>query len=148
MGLYKHVYYLKLGLCGAFTSRNFPKMTKIYPKIAFWNPAKPSHCKSSFHETVATEILFWNKALHKIFLYKHEIYWYQQGHNQRSKKFSKINFKKSSGSSIYKTSSPAEIENEREFFWHQNESIYRSQILPKLLNSKQLYCATKLPHVT
>ena len=64
-------------------------------------------------------------------------------------KFSKINFKKSSsGSSIYKTSSPAGIENEGEFFWHQNESIYRSQSLPNLLNSKQLYCATKLPHVT
>ena len=64
-------------------------------------------------------------------------------------KFSKINFKKSSsGSSIYKTSSPAGIENEREFFWHQNKNIYRSQILPKLLESKQLYCATKLPHVT
>ena len=68
---------------------------------------------------------------------------------KEANKFSKINFKKSSsGSSIYKTSSPAGIENEREFFWHQNESIYRSQILPKLLNSKQLYCATKLPHVT
>ena len=64
-------------------------------------------------------------------------------------KFSKINFKKSwSGTSIYKTSSPAGIENDREFFWHQNESIYRSQILPNLLNSKQLYCATTLPHVT
>ena len=47
---------------------------------------------------------------------------------KEANKFSKINFKKS--------------------FWHQNESIYRSQILPKLLNSKQLYCATKLPHVT
>ena len=68
---------------------------------------------------------------------------------KETNKFSKINFKKSSsGSSIYRTSSPAGIENEREFFWHQNESIYRSQILPKLLNSKQLYCATKLPHVT
>ena len=68
---------------------------------------------------------------------------------KEANKFSKINFKKSSsGSSIYKTSSPAGIENEREFFWHQNESIYRSQILPKLLNSKQLYCVTKLPHVT
>ena len=66
-----------------------------------------------------------------------------------NKAISKINFKKSlSGSSIYKTSSPAGIENEREFFWHRNESIYRSQILPKLLNSKQLYCATKRPHVT
>ena len=64
-------------------------------------------------------------------------------------KFSKINFKKSSSaSSIYKNPSRAGQENEREFFWHQNESIYRSQILPKLLNSKQLYCATKLPHVT
>ena len=68
---------------------------------------------------------------------------------KESNKFSKINFKKSSsGSSIYKTSSPAGIENDREFFWHQNENIYRSQILPKLLNSKQLYCATTLPHVT
>ena len=68
---------------------------------------------------------------------------------KEANKFSKINFKKSpSGSSIYKTSSPAGIENEREFFWHQNESIYRSQILPKLLNSKQLYSVTKLPHVT
>ena len=68
---------------------------------------------------------------------------------KEANKFSKINFKKSSsGSSIYKTSSPAGIQNEREYFWHQNESIYRSQILPKLLNSKQLYCATKLPHVT
>ena len=68
---------------------------------------------------------------------------------KEANKFSKINFKKSSsGSSIYKTSSPAGIENEREFFWHQNESICRSQILPKLLNSKQLYCATKLLHVT
>ena len=68
---------------------------------------------------------------------------------KEANKFSKINFKKSSScSSIYKTSSPAGIQNEREFFWHQNESIYRSQILPKLLNSKQLYCATKLPHVT
>ena len=66
-----------------------------------------------------------------------------------NKAISKINFKKSlSGSSIYKTSSPAGIENEREFFWHQKESIYRSQILPKLLNCKQLYCATKRPHVT
>ena len=66
-----------------------------------------------------------------------------------NKAISKINFKKSSsGSSIYKTSSPAGIENEREFFWHQNENIYRSQILPKLLNSKQLYCATRLPYVT
>ena len=45
------------------------------------------------------------------------MYWYQQGHNQRANKFNKINFKKSSsGSSIYKTSSPAGIENEREFF--------------------------------
>ena len=68
---------------------------------------------------------------------------------KEANKFSKISFKKSSsGSSIYKTPSPAEVENETEFFWHQNESIYRSQILPKLLNSKQLYCATKLPHVT
>ena len=68
---------------------------------------------------------------------------------KEANKFGKINFKKSlSGSSIYKTSRPAGIENEGEFFWHQNESIYRSQILPKLLNSKQLYCATKLPHVT
>ena len=66
-----------------------------------------------------------------------------------NKAISKINFKKSlSGSSIYKPSSPAGIKNEREFFWHQNESIYRSQILPKLLNSKQLYCATKPHHVT
>ena len=64
-----------------------------------------------------------------------------------NKAISKINFKKSSsGSSIYKTSSPAGIENERENLWNQNESIYRSQIL--LLNSKQLYCVTKLPHVT
>ena len=68
---------------------------------------------------------------------------------KEANKFSKINFKKSSsGSSIYKTSSPAGIENEREFFWHQNESIYKSQILPNFLNSKQLYCVTKLPHVT
>ena len=68
---------------------------------------------------------------------------------KEANKFSKINFKKSSpDSSIYKTSSPAGIENKREFFWHQNESIYRSQILSKLLNSKQLYCVTKLPHVT
>ena len=66
-----------------------------------------------------------------------------------NKAISKVNFKKSSsGSSIYKTSSPAGIENEREFFWHQNESIYRSEILPKFLNSKQLYCATKPAHVT
>ena len=66
-----------------------------------------------------------------------------------NKAISKINFKKSSsGSSIYKTSSPAGIENERENLWNQNESICRSQILPKLLNSKQLYCVTKLPHVT
>ena len=66
-----------------------------------------------------------------------------------NKAISKIHFKKSSsGSSIYKTSSPAGIENEREFFWRQNESIYGSQILPKPLNSKQLYCATKLTHVT
>ena len=62
---------------------------------------------------------------------------------------SKLNFKKSSsGSSIYKTSSLAGIEIEREFFWHQNESIYRSQILPRLFNFKQLYCATKLTRVT
>ena len=68
---------------------------------------------------------------------------------KEANKFNKINLKKSlSGSSIYKTSSPAGIEDEGEFFWHQNESIYRNQILPKLLNSKQLYCATKLPHVT
>ena len=68
---------------------------------------------------------------------------------KEANKFSKMNFKKSlPGSSIYKTSSPPGIENEREFFWHQNESIYRSQILSKLLNSKQLYCVTKLPHVT
>ena len=68
---------------------------------------------------------------------------------KEANKFSKINFKKlSPGSSIYKTSSPAGIENERKIFWHQNESIYRSQILPKLLNSIQLYCLTKLPHVT
>ena len=66
-----------------------------------------------------------------------------------NKAISKINFKKSSsGSSIYKTSSPAGIENERENLWNQNESICRSQILSKLLNSKQLYCVTKLPHVT
>ena len=63
--------------------------------------------------------------------------------------FSKINFNNtSSAASIYKTSSPAGIENERKTFWYQNESIYRSQILPKLLNSIQLYCVTKLPHVT
>ena len=63
--------------------------------------------------------------------------------------FSKINLKKSSSdSSIYKTSSPAGIENERELFWNQNESIYKRQILAKLLNSKQLYCVTKLLHVT
>ena len=68
---------------------------------------------------------------------------------KEANKFSKISFKKSSSrSSIYKTSSPAGIENEGEFFWHQNESIYSSQSLPKLLNSKQLYCETKLPHVT
>ena len=30
----------------------------------------------------------------------------------------------------------------RAFFWHQNEIIFRSQILAKFLNSKQLYCAT------
>ena len=60
---------------------------------------------------------------------------------KEANKFSKINFNKSlSGSSIYKTSSPAGIENERELFWHQNESIYR--------NPKQLYCANKPPHVT
>ena len=68
---------------------------------------------------------------------------------KKANKFSEINFKKSSSrSSIYKTSSPAGIENEGEFFWHQNESIYRSQSLPKLIISKQLYCATKLTHVT
>ena len=68
---------------------------------------------------------------------------------KEANQFRKINLaKSSSGSSIYKTSSPARNDNEREFFWHQNESIYRSQILPKLLNSKQLYCATKLTHVT
>ena len=68
---------------------------------------------------------------------------------KEANKFSKINFKKSSsGSSIYKTSSPAGIENERELFWHQNGSLYRNQILSKFLNSKQLYCVTKLPHVT
>ena len=40
---------------------------------------------------------------------------------KEANKFSKINFKKSSSaSSIYKTSSPAGIENEREFFGHQN----------------------------
>ena len=39
-------------------------------------------------------------------------------------KFSKINFKKSSSSSsIYKTSSPAGIENEREFFWHKMRAV-------------------------
>ena len=66
-----------------------------------------------------------------------------------NKAIRKINFKKPlSGSSIYETSSLAGIENEREFFWHQNESIYRSQILPKLLNSKQLYRATKLTPVS
>ena len=66
-----------------------------------------------------------------------------------NKAISKINFKKSSSrSSIYKTSSLAGIENEREFFWHQNESTYRSQILPRLINFKQLYCATKLTRVT
>ena len=67
---------------------------------------------------------------------------------KEANKFNKINFQKSSSdSSIYKISSPTEIGNKREFFWHQNESIYRSQTLQKLLNSKQLYCATKLPHV-
>ena len=66
-----------------------------------------------------------------------------------NKAISKINFKKSSSdSSTYKTSSLAGIENERAFFLFQNESIYRSQILPKLLNFKQLYCATKLTRVT
>ena len=66
-----------------------------------------------------------------------------------NKAISKINFKKSlPDSSTYKTSSLAGIESEREFFWYQNESIYRSQILPKLLNFKQLYCATKLTRVT
>ena len=66
-----------------------------------------------------------------------------------NKAISKINFKKSSsGSSIYKTSSLAGIENERDFFWYQNESIYRSHFLPKLLNFKQLYCATKLTRAT
>ena len=39
-----------------------------------------------------------------------------------NKAISKINLKKSSSdSSIYKTSSLAGIENERELFWHQNK---------------------------
>ena len=66
-----------------------------------------------------------------------------------NKAISKINFKiLSSVSSIYKTSSLAGIENDRDFSSHQNESIYRSQILPKPLNFKQLYGATKLTRVT
>ena len=35
-------------------------MYKKYPKIAFLNPTKPP-CKSSFHKTVTTEILFQKK---------------------------------------------------------------------------------------
>ena len=63
--------------------------------------------------------------------------------------FNKKNFKKSSsGSSIYKTSSNNGIESESEFFWYQNESIFRRQIRAKLLNSKQLYCASRQPYVT
>ena len=60
----------------------------------------------------------------------------------------KISKKPSSSCSIYKTSSNNGIESESEFFWHQNESIFRSQILAKFLNSKQLYCATSQPYIT
>ena len=73
------------------------------------------------------------------------MHWYQQGHNPRSTyiKKKKENFKKSSSDcSIHKTSSNNEVESENEFFWHQNQSIFRSQIRTKLLNSEQLYCAT------
>ena len=62
--------------------------------------------------------------------------------------FNKKTFKKpSSACSIYKTYSNSGVESESEFFWHQNESIFRSQILAKILNSKQLYCATSQPYV-
>ena len=63
--------------------------------------------------------------------------------------FNKKDFKlPSSDSSIYKTSSNNGIEIESDLFWHQNESIFRSQILSKFLISKQLYCATSQPYVT
>ena len=62
--------------------------------------------------------------------------------------FHKKNFKKqSSFFSIYKTSSNNGIESDSGFFWHQNETIFLSQIPAKFLNSKQLYCATSQPYV-
>ena len=101
-------------LCGAFTSRNYPKLTKINPKIAVSIPAKPSHCKSSFHKAVATEIYFETKPSTIFSSINIKCTGISKAIIKEGNKFNKMNFKKSSsGSSIYKTPSPAGIENER-----------------------------------
>ena len=67
------------------------------------------------------------------------------GAHMFNKKISKL---PSSDCSVYKNSSNNGIESESEFFLQQNKSIFRSQILAKFLNSKQLHCATSQPYVT
>ena len=112
------------------------------------NTRTPSHCKNSFHETVATEIYFETKLSTRFSCISIKSTGTDKAITKEANKFNEINFNKSSSvSSLYETSSPGGIENQRQIFWHENESIYKNQIVSKLLNSEQLYCATKLPHV-
>ena len=78
------------------------------------------------------------------------MYWHQQGHNSRSTHVyqKKISSNPHQFFSIYKSSINNGIESENEFFHHQNESTFRSQILAKSLTSKQLYSVTSQPYVT
>ena len=101
-------------LCGAFTSRNYPKLTKISPKIAVSIPAKTSHCNSSLQKTVATEIYFETKPSTTFSSINIKCTGTSKAIIKEGNKFNKTNFKKSSsGSSIYKTPSPAGFKNER-----------------------------------
>ena len=55
-GLYRHVYYLNLGLCGTSSSKHLTNKKQENLKVTFCIPTEPHHCKSSVNDTVYSEV--------------------------------------------------------------------------------------------
>ena len=103
------------------------KKYKKYQKIAFLNPTKP-HCKSSFHKTVATELLFKTKSSIRILRINIKCTGTNEAIILGAQIINPKKFKKpSSGCSIYKTSSKNGIESESRFFGTKMRAFSEAQ---------------------
>ena len=135
-------FMLKLELSGAFTFRNYQTFIKNIQKQLFQKFPQDLIIRATSTKLQVLTLFFKTKPYIRNSCINRKCTGTKKAIILGAHMFNKKKNKKpSSGCSIYKTSSNNGIESESEFFWHQNQSIFRSQILANFLNSKQIYYA-------